>query len=104
MLTLNKNKSVTVPESARPVATNHTLQHLAGDLHEVCGVLSELCTQLEGGGIIQVRDIEPKVAHAVPKLRRVVVALNAIAMLNEGGRAYTNLAEVTTPSQSPLLM
>ena len=101
---MNKNKSAIALEPARHASTNHVLQHLAGDLHEVYGLLINLRTQLEGGGIIQVREIEPSVSRAVPKLRRAVAALNAVALLSERDQEYAGLAEVTTPSQSPLLI
>jgi hypothetical protein len=98
---LDKNKLATAIEPAK-----HTLEYLASDLHEVCGLLNELRMQLAGGGIIQARDIEPSVSIAVPKLRRAVAALNAVAMMNAGNddNNYAKLAEVTAPSQSPLLM
>jgi len=78
-----------------------SLKSLAADLNEVYDLMNELCEQLQGGGIIQARDIEPSVAKAVPKLR------HAVAALNEASRRGGNGGEPgdeTSPSQSPLLM
>lgn len=75
-----------------------SLRELAVDLSEVYGLMSELCDQLQGGGIVQARDIEPSLARAVPKLRR------ALAALNEAATDADELGDVTAPSQSPLLM
>jgi len=78
-----------------------SLRDLAADLAEVYRLMDELCEQLQGGGIVQARDIEPSLAKAVPKLRRAVATLSeASAHGSNGGE----LGEVTAPSQSPLLM
>ena len=58
-------------------AGDDTLRYLATDLHEVYSRLNELSANLEGGGIVQARDIEPAVAMAVPRLRNAVATLYA---------------------------
>lgn len=74
-----------------------SLHELACDLNEVYGMMTELCETLQGGGIIQARDIEPSVARVVPKLRRAVTTL---ARATETGRDR----ELTGSERSPLLM
>jgi hypothetical protein len=59
------------------------LRHLASDLREAYMVLDKLCSQLEGGGIVQARDVEPAVAQTVPKLRRAVAVLNTVTMIGD---------------------
>lgn len=80
----------------------NTLRHLATDLHEVYSRLNELSANLEGGGIVQVRDIEPAVSMAVPRLRSAVATLYAAVKRNEtlGNRR----AGSGKPNQNPLLM
>ena len=75
----------------------NNLHDLVGDLSDVYGLMSELSLQLQGGGIVQARDIEPSVAKAVPKLRRVVAALQAASTNSESG-------EEPLLNQNPLLM
>jgi hypothetical protein len=89
---------------AQVTSKNESLRHLATDLREVYGVLNELCSQLEGGGIVQCKDVEPAVALAVPKLRRAVAALNAASMLTEGQAAPDPSAATISAGQNPLLM
>lgn len=55
------------------------LHELAIDLRDVYKSLSELCEMLQGGGIVQARDVEPSLAIAVPKLQRAVQTLNEAA-------------------------
>jgi len=74
-----------------------SLHDLAVDLNEVYGLMSELCSQLQGGGIVQARDIEPSLARAVPKLRR---AITTLAKATESGAS----GELSGPAKSPLLM
>ena len=74
-----------------------SLHDLAVDLNEVYGLMSELCAQLQGGGIIQARDIEPSVARAIPKLQH---AITTLAKATESGSS----GEITGPAKSPLLM
>ncbi len=81
------------------VSATHQLRYLATDLHEVYSLLSELSLQLEGGGIVQVRDVEPTVAMAVPKLRSAVAALYAASKHVEAGAKQSGV-----PNQNPLLM
>ena len=57
----------------------HQLRSIAGDLMEVHGLLSLLCNELGGGGIVQARHLEPMLARAVPKLRDAVHAMNEIS-------------------------
>lgn len=77
-----------------------SLRELAVDLDEICSIISELCDQLQGGGIMQARDIEPPLSTALPKLRRAVATLEAAA----GGDNGRGVGEITAPGQSPLLM
>jgi len=84
------------------VPATQQLRYLATDLHEVYSLLNELSLQLEGGGIVQVRDVEPAVSMAVPKLRSAVAALYAASKhedINGEQPAGTSLL-----SQNPLLM
>lgn len=78
----------------------HTLHGLVSDLSEICSLMSDLCSQLQGGGLVQARDIETSIAAAVPKLRHAVSALAAATLKEKHGE----LGSVTAPSQSPLLM
>jgi hypothetical protein len=82
-------------------AGTNNLRELAVDLNEVYDLINDLCTTLQGGGIVQARDIEPSVAKAVPKLRRAVDTLKAAAAKRDagGGREHTD-----DPHRSPLLM
>jgi hypothetical protein len=89
---------------AQVTSKNESLRHLANDLREVYGVLNELCSQLEGGGIVKCKDVEPAVAQAIPKLRRAVAALNAASMLAEGQAAPDPSAATMSAGQNPLLM
>jgi hypothetical protein len=79
-----------------------TLRSLATDLHEVYSMLSELSSHLEGGGIVQARDVEPAVSKAVPRLR------NAVAMLYAATKHEKHRRDRMTgngkPNQNPLLM
>ena len=81
------------------VSATHQLRYLATDLHEVYSLLNELSLQLEGGGIVQVRDVEPTVAMAIPKLRSAVAALYAASKHAEAGGKQPGV-----PNQNPLLM
>jgi len=79
----------------------NNLHELAADLNEVYGLMNELCTTLQGGGIVQARDIEPSVAKAVPKLRHAVDTLKAAAAKRDAGGRREHAAD---PHRSPLLM
>jgi len=70
--------------AANRASENNELRHLAAELREAYMVLDKLCSQLEGGGIIRVRDVRPTVAQTIPKLRRAVAVLNSITMIGEG--------------------
>ncbi len=77
------------------------LHELASDLHGVYESLRELCEMLQGGGIVQARDVEPSLANAVPKLQHAVQTLNeAAAPAEDAGRNDRDGAA----SQSPPLM
>ena len=78
-----------------------SLRDLAADLDQVYRLMDELCEQLQGGGIVQARDIEPSISKAVPKLRRAVATLTEASTRGSSGGEN---GEVTKPSQSPLLM
>lgn len=78
-----------------------SLRELAADLGEIHDVMNELCEQLQGGGIISARDIEPSLAKAVPQLRRAVTTLQSASDRRDDDGP---LGEVTAPGQSPLLM
>lgn len=88
--------------NSEAISASHQLRYLATDLHEVYSLLNELSTQLEGGGIVQVRDVEPAVSMAVPRLRNAVATLYAASKIDEkqGGP----LAGISSPSRNPLLM
>ena len=92
---MKKNNSDARPET-------QTLRHLATDLHEVYSQLNELRSQLEGGGIVQVRDVEPAVSRAVPKLRSAVATLYAATKHDENLGNGSDSA--SRPNQNPLLM
>ena len=74
------------------------LNHLAADLSEAYESLDRLCSQLEGGGIVQARDVEPTIARTVPKLRRAVAVLKAVAVI---GEARQKKSEPATPKHGP---
>ena len=82
-------------------AGTSNLRELAVDLNVVYGLMNELCATLQGGGIVQARDIEPSVAKVVPKLRRAVDTLNAAAAKRDAGGRREHAAD---PHRSPLLI
>ena len=75
------------------------LRSIAGDLTEVHSLLSVLCTELEGGGIVKARHLEPVIAEAVPKLRDAVQAVNSLTI-----ERRARPRRRTGPDQNPLLM
>jgi len=77
------------------------LREIAVDLNEVYGLMNELCATLQGGGIVQARDIEPSVAKAIPKLRRAVDTLKAASAKRDAGGRREHAAD---PHRSPLLI
>lgn len=79
-----------------------TLRGLATDLHEVYSMLNELSSHLEGGGIVQARDVEPAVSKAVPRLRNAVAMLYA-ATKHEESR-HDRMKGTGKSNQNPLLM
>ena len=52
---------------------------IAGELLEIHSLLSLLCNELGGGGIVQARHLEPMLASAVPKLRDAVDAMQELS-------------------------
>ena len=82
-------------------AGTSNLRELAVDLNVVYGLMNELCATLQGGGIVQARDIEPSVAKVVPKLRRAVDTLNAASAKRDAGGRREHAAD---PHRSPLLI
>jgi hypothetical protein len=62
-----------------PLSHGDELRGLAGDLTEVHSLLSMLCTELGGGGIVPASDLEFIIGEAVPKLRCVVASINEMA-------------------------
>lgn len=84
------------------VSAKHQLRFLATDLHEVYSLLNELSIQLEGGGIVQVRDVEPAVSMAVPRLRNAVATLYAASQHDEIDGEHA--ARASLQNQNPLLM
>lgn len=75
-----------------------TLRYLATDLHEVYSRLNELSENLEGGGIVQARDIAPAVSMAVPRLR------NAVATLYAATKQDDQPSNGSLLNQNPLLI
>lgn len=73
---MNKNNNLTPSASTQQ---SNQLRSIAGDLMEVHGLLSLLCNELGGGGIVQARHLEPMLSRAVPKLRDAVQAMNEIS-------------------------
>lgn len=63
---------------SHPEKHSHKLRGIAGELTEVHKLLSALCDELGGGGIIQARHVEPLLASAVPKLGDAVRAMNEL--------------------------
>ena len=78
-----------------------TLTDIAAELNDVYVTLNELCDMLQGGGIVQVRDIEPTIASAVPKLQNAVETLNDASTADGGSRKSQRRGG---DSQSPLLI
>jgi hypothetical protein len=74
------------------------LRSIASDLTEVHSLLSLLCTELGGGGIVKARHLEPVIADAVPRLQHAVAAMNAMAA------GVTTRADAPGPEHNPLLM
>ena len=69
--------------AANLASESNQLRLLASELREAYTLLDHLCKQLEGGGIIQARDVEPTVAKAVPTLKHAVAVLNSVTMIGE---------------------
>lgn len=88
--------------NSEAISATHQLHYLATDLHEVYSILDELRLQLEGGGIVQARDVEPAVSKAVPKLRSAVATLYAASKRDEN--RGDPLAAISSPSRNPLLI
>ncbi len=65
-------------QPSTPEKNNHKLRGIAGELTEVHDLLSALCDELGGGGIVQARHLEPMLASAVPKLDHAVRTMNEL--------------------------
>lgn len=88
-----------------PVAVDaraEQLRNIVGDLAEVHSLLQLLCTQLAGGGIVEARQLEPVVAEAEPKLRRIVDTMSALS--DEGSPRVEVRRSRAPKSGNPLLM
>lgn len=81
-----------------PLSQGEELRSLAGDLTEVHTLLSVLCTELGGGGIVPASDLEFIIGEAVPKLKSVVASMNELA------ECYPGTAELACENPNPLLM
>ena len=81
-----------------------SLRELAADLGEIHDTLSHLCEALQGGGIVQARDIEAPIADAVPRLGRAISALNSVSSNGGQGTDKRDPGEPDSPSRSPLLI
>lgn len=79
------------------------LRGLAADLNEIHTSLNELCAILQGGGIIQARDVEPTLANATPKLRRAINTLNEASLSEQDDDADLRDGD-SDASHGPLLM
>lgn len=86
------------------VSKDDQLRHLASDLREAYKVLDRLCTQLEGGGIIPARDVEPAISEAVPKLRNAVNVLNNVTRIDRARGPKLGAGEKRSISKNPLLI
>jgi len=65
--------------SSIPLSSPEKLRSLAGDLTEVHSLLSVLCDELGGGGVVPAAYLQPMISDAVPKLQHAVASMNAIA-------------------------
>ena len=88
------NKDNLVSNDAIPQA--ETLRSIAGELTEVHSLLTSLCKELSGGGIVQARDLEPMLAGTVPKLRHAVRVMQGLE--EHGGKRQDG------DDQNPLLI
>ena len=70
----NNNEASSIPPSS-----SEQLRSLAGDLTEVHALLSVLCDELGGGGVVPAAQLEPMISDAVPKLQQAVASMNAMA-------------------------
>ena len=65
--------------SSMSPSSSEQLRSLAGDLTEVHALLSVLCDELGGGGVVPAAQLEPMISDAVPKLQQAVASMNAMA-------------------------
>jgi hypothetical protein len=98
--TLNKKNNGVVDL----VSKDDQLRHLATDLQEAYRVLDILCTQLEGGGIVPARDVEPAVLETVPKLRNAVDVLSKVTQIDQARRPKIRAGDKKSISKNPLLI
>lgn len=85
--------------TSTPLSRNEQMRSIAGDLSEVHSLLSLLCNELGGGGIVQASHLQPIIADAVPRLRDAVTAMNSLTCGTAAG-----FDGHPGPHQNPLLM
>ena len=86
--------------SSIPLSSSEQLRSLAGDLTEVHALLSVLCDELGGGGVVPAAQLEPMISDAVPKLQHAVSSMNAMA----AGLSAVPGAAGASDGHNPLLM
>ena len=86
--------------SSIPLSSSEQLRSLAGDLTEVHTLLSVLCDELGGGGVVPAAHLEPMISDAVPKLRHAVASMNAMA----AGLNAVPGEDPASEGRNPLLM
>ena len=92
-----KNNNETSSMSA---SSSEQLRSLAGDLTEVHALLSVLCDELGGGGVVPAAQLEPMISDAVPKLQQAVASMNAMA----AGLTGVPGEDPASGADNPLLM
>ena len=93
---MNKNNEA----SSIPPSSSDQLRSLAGDLTEVHTLLSVLCDELGGGGVVPAAQLKPMISGAVPKLQEAVASMNAMA----AGLAGLTDENAASATRNPLLM
>lgn len=73
-------------QSSSPDDHSHKLRGIAGDITEVHELLSALCDELGGGGIVHARHLEPMLASAVPKLDHALRTMHELTDDSGNGR------------------
>ena len=90
------------PHPGNLVTRTEQLRSIVGDLTEVHGLLSLLCTHLEEGGTVDAAELEPVISEAVPRLRQAVSAMNILT--HQGGNTLEGCRTNVGTSKNPLLM